>query len=51
MDLSLLDSTFMLWFFESLMWLMVWLVAAVLSVEILCIVLLVLEGRRARQRH
>ncbi len=51
MDLRLLDSTFALQFGETLMWLIVWLVAAVLSVELLSIVFLLLVDRRARQRR
>jgi len=51
MDPSLLDSTFMLRFFESLMWLLAWLAAAVCVTEVLCIVTLVLGGRRLKQRQ
>ena len=50
MDLRLLDSTFVLQFFESLMWLLAWLAAAVFVTEVLCIVILVLGGRRLKQR-
>jgi hypothetical protein len=50
MDPSLLDSTFMLRFFEGLMWLLAWLAAAVFVMEALCIVILIL-GRRLEQRR
>jgi hypothetical protein len=42
---------FTLRFFENLMWLLVWLVATLFATEVLCIVLLVLRGRRAKQRY
>jgi hypothetical protein len=45
MDPSLLDSTFMLRLFESLMWLLAWLATAVFVTEVLCVVILVLGGR------
>ncbi|MCE5310373.1 MAG: hypothetical protein LLG20_22280 [Acidobacteriales bacterium] len=51
MDLRLLDAAFALRFGEALMWLIVWLVVAVLSVELLGIVFLLLVDRRARQRR
>jgi hypothetical protein len=44
MDLRPLDPAFMLELFESLIWFMVWLVAAVFAVEFLCVVALALGG-------
>jgi len=50
MDPSLPDSTFMLRLFESLMWLLAWLAAAVFVTEVLSIVILALGGRLKQRK-